>query len=58
MLAEKGVAISGLGYYPNPLHADAATREAALSTPQEGDHRGGRDGRARRQHLPRAATRR
>ena len=23
-LSEKGIAISGLGYYPNPLHADAA----------------------------------
>ena len=30
MLASKGVEISGLGYYPNPLHADDAVREAAL----------------------------
>jgi sugar phosphate isomerase/epimerase len=28
-LAGKGIAISGLGYYPNPLHPDAATRQAA-----------------------------
>lgn len=26
-LAERGITISGLGYYPNPLHADAAHRE-------------------------------
>lgn len=30
-LAEKGITISALGYYPNPLHADAATREAAIA---------------------------
>ena len=30
-LAEKGVSISGLGYYPNPMHADAGQREAALA---------------------------
>jgi sugar phosphate isomerase/epimerase len=30
-LAEKGIVISGLGYYPNPLHAEAAQREQALS---------------------------
>jgi len=29
-LAERGVTISGLGYYPNPLHPDAGQREAAL----------------------------
>ncbi|GAB5377439.1 MAG: sugar phosphate isomerase/epimerase [Acuticoccus sp.] len=29
-LAEKGITISALGYYPNPLHADAAVRAAAL----------------------------
>ena len=29
-LAERGVTISGLGYYPNPLHADAGHREALL----------------------------
>lgn len=28
MIAAKGLAVSGLGYYPNPLHADAAHREA------------------------------
>lgn len=28
-LAEKGLAISALAYYPNPLHPDAAHREAA-----------------------------
>lgn len=27
-LAERGVAISGLGYYPNPLHPDAEHRDA------------------------------
>ncbi len=26
----KGLAISGLGYYPNPLHADAAHRDAVI----------------------------
>lgn len=30
MLAEKGLTISGLGYYPNPLDADDARRDAAL----------------------------
>lgn len=30
-LDEKGVTISGLGFYPNPLHPDAATREATIS---------------------------
>lgn len=29
-LAERGVTISGLGYYPNPLHADAGHREAVI----------------------------
>ena len=29
-LDEKGVTISGLGFYPNPLHPDAETREAAI----------------------------
>ena len=27
-IAAKGLAVSGLGYYPNPLHADAAHRDA------------------------------
>jgi sugar phosphate isomerase/epimerase len=30
-LAEKGIAISGLGYYPNPLHPDPAHREAVIA---------------------------
>ncbi|MBS3651054.1 sugar phosphate isomerase/epimerase [Pseudaminobacter sp. 19-2017] len=30
-LAEKDIAISGLGYYPNPLHPDPAHREAVIS---------------------------
>ena len=29
-LAERGIEISGLGYYPNPLHADAAHREEVI----------------------------
>lgn len=29
-LAQTGISISGLGYYPNPLTADAAQREAAI----------------------------
>jgi len=29
-LAEKGIAISALGYYPNPLHSDAAHREQVI----------------------------
>ena len=29
-LAERGVSVSALGYYPNPLHADAAHREAVI----------------------------
>jgi sugar phosphate isomerase/epimerase len=29
-LRSKGVSISGLGYYPNPLHADAGHREQVL----------------------------
>lgn len=31
MLKAKGLAVSGLGYYPNPLHADAAHREAVIT---------------------------
>jgi sugar phosphate isomerase/epimerase len=31
MLAAKGITVSGLGYYPNPLHADAAHRESVVS---------------------------
>jgi len=30
-LAEKGLAVSGLGYYPNPLHPDPTLRDAALA---------------------------
>jgi sugar phosphate isomerase/epimerase len=30
MLKAKGITVSGLGYYPNPLHADAAHREAVI----------------------------
>ncbi|MDQ3937223.1 MAG: sugar phosphate isomerase/epimerase, partial [Chloroflexota bacterium] len=29
-LASKGLSISGLGYYPNPLHPDSGTRRAAI----------------------------
>jgi len=31
MLAEKGLAISALGYYPNPLHPDLAHREHVIA---------------------------
>jgi sugar phosphate isomerase/epimerase len=30
-LAERGIEVSGLGYYPNPLHADAGHREAVIA---------------------------
>jgi sugar phosphate isomerase/epimerase len=30
-LTEKGISISGLGYYPNPLHADADHRERVIA---------------------------
>ena len=30
-LAGRGIEISGLGYYPNPLHPDPAVREEALA---------------------------
>lgn len=30
-LAEKGIAVSALGYYPNPLHPDAGHREAVFA---------------------------
>jgi sugar phosphate isomerase/epimerase len=30
-LGAKGLAISGLGYYPNPLHPDAAHRDAVIA---------------------------
>jgi sugar phosphate isomerase/epimerase len=30
MLQAKGLSVSGLGYYPNPLHADADHREAVI----------------------------
>ena len=29
-LADKGISVSGLGYYPNPLHADAAHRDLVI----------------------------
>jgi sugar phosphate isomerase/epimerase len=29
-IAEKGLAISGLGYYPNPMHPDAEVRAQAI----------------------------
>jgi len=29
-LADRGLSVSGLGYYPNPLHADAAHRESVI----------------------------
>ncbi len=29
-LSAKGIAVSGLGFYPNPLHADAAHRDTVL----------------------------
>ena len=31
MLADKGLSVSALGYYPNPLHADAAHRAAVIA---------------------------
>lgn len=30
-LSDKGVGISGLGYYPNPLHSDAAHRDEVIA---------------------------
>ncbi len=30
MLSAKGLAVSGLGYYPNPLHSDAAHRDHVI----------------------------
>ncbi|MEO8240819.1 MAG: sugar phosphate isomerase/epimerase [bacterium] len=30
-LADKGISVSALGYYPNPLHADAAHRDSVIS---------------------------
>jgi sugar phosphate isomerase/epimerase len=30
MVADRGLTVSGLGYYPNPLHADAAHRDAVI----------------------------
>lgn len=34
-LAEMGIEISGLGYYPNPLHPDAAHRDQVISHLQD-----------------------
>src|SRR5438128_10122419 len=31
LVQKSGVAISGLGYYPNPLHADPAHRERVVA---------------------------
>ena len=31
MVASHGLTISGLGFYPNPMHPDRATREAAIA---------------------------
>jgi sugar phosphate isomerase/epimerase len=41
MLAAKGLTVSGLGYYPNPLHADAAPPRGGHRPPEEGHHGGG-----------------
>ncbi len=30
MLADKGITVSGLGYYPNPLHPEAAHRDCVI----------------------------
>ena len=50
-LAERGLAISALGYYPNPLHPDADHREAVDRPPEAGDRRREPHGRRPRQHL-------
>lgn len=31
LLADNGLTVSGLGYYPNPLHADATHRDSVIS---------------------------
>ncbi len=47
----KGLAISGLGYYPNPLHPDPAHRERGHRPPQARHHGRREDGRPAGQHV-------
>ena len=53
LLATHRVAISGLGYYPNPLAADRAEAEVYRDAPPHGDRRRGGAGRRRGQHVRR-----
>ena len=48
-----GVAIGGLGYYPNPLAPDEAEAAGLRRAPGEGHPRGGEAGRAGREHVHR-----
>ena len=57
LLAIQQVAISGLGYYPNPLSADAAEAEVAVDASPQGDRRRGRAGRRAWSTRSSAATR-
>ena len=47
----RGLAISGLGFYPNPLHPDPAHRDVGHRPPQARDRGGREDGRPAREHL-------
>ncbi len=53
MLADKGLTVSGLGYYPNPLHADAGPPRQRDRASEKGHHGGGHDAGRRGQHLRR-----
>ena len=50
-IAGKGLTISGLGYYPNPLHPDAGHRDPGHRPPPARHHGRREDGRPARQHV-------
>jgi sugar phosphate isomerase/epimerase len=52
-LAERGITISGLGYYPNPLHSRRGPPRGGDRPPDEGHHRRVDHGDRCRQHLRR-----
>ena len=50
-IGAKGLTISGLGYYPNPLHPDRAHRAMVIDHLRQVIGRGREDGRSARQHV-------
>ena len=50
-IASKGLSISGLGFYPNPLHPDPAHREQVIGHLKAVIGRGTQDGHPAREHV-------